>query len=85
MGNTPSFIYKQLWEMDQVRSGTLIEKIQRLPHITTLSLDGQNTLSNIHELTSWMKADCKKMKLEDFRFKNDPAYLRDISCKHQRP
>jgi hypothetical protein len=50
-------------------------------NMTTLSPDDQNTLSNIHELTNWMKADCKKMNLEDFHLENDPAYLRDISRK----
>lgn len=50
-------------------------------NMKTLSPDDQNTLSNIHELTSWMKADCNKMKLEDFHLENDPAYLRDISRK----
>ncbi|HBE3287392.1 TPA: hypothetical protein KL544_003138 [Escherichia coli] len=50
-------------------------------NMTTLSPDDQNTLSNIHELTSRMKADCKKMKLDDFHLENDPAYFRDISRK----
>lgn len=50
-------------------------------NMITLSSDDQNTLSNIHELTSWIKDDCKKMKLEDFHLENDPAYLRDISRK----
>lgn len=59
---------------------TLVVGVMPL-NMTTLSPDDQNTLSNIHELTSWMKADCKKLKLEDFHLENDPAYLRDISRK----
>ncbi|HAV1871867.1 TPA: hypothetical protein JG951_003138 [Enterobacter hormaechei subsp. steigerwaltii] len=44
-----------------------------------ISPDDQNTVDNIHELTSWMKADCKKMTIDDFHLERDPPHFRDFS------
>ncbi|HCR2142853.1 TPA: hypothetical protein ACSRSF_004907 [Enterobacter hormaechei subsp. steigerwaltii] len=48
---------------------------------TSLSSEDQDTVAKIHELTTRMKADCKKMSIGDFHLDRDPPHLRDISRK----
>lgn len=45
----------------------------------TISPDDHSTVANIHDLTGWIKADCKKMTLADFHLENELPHMRDIS------